>query len=77
MGRPARLHLEAETGLGRGGASAGDWPTLLDTAARADGGEPGAQGWARAVHTVAHEIVSRIGARVPRAYTGDTALDAR
>lgn len=36
VGRPARLHLEAETGLGRGGATAGDWPALVDTAARAE-----------------------------------------
>ncbi|MFG2827462.1 alanine racemase C-terminal domain-containing protein [Streptomyces sp. NPDC048434] len=42
-----------------------------------DRGEPGAQDWARAAHTIAHEIVSRIGARVPRAYTGGTTVDAR
>lgn len=36
VGRPARLHLEVETGLGRGGACPGDWPGLLDTAARAE-----------------------------------------
>ncbi|HEU4676570.1 MAG TPA: alanine racemase, partial [Motilibacteraceae bacterium] len=34
VGHPARLHLEADTGLSRGGATAGDWPALL-AAARA------------------------------------------
>ncbi len=31
-GRPARLHLEADTGMGRGGAIEADWPALVDTA---------------------------------------------
>jgi alanine racemase len=33
-GRPARVHLKADTGLGRGGATAADWPSVL-AAARA------------------------------------------
>jgi alanine racemase len=31
-GRPARLHLKADTGLSRGGATAADWPSVLDEA---------------------------------------------
>jgi alanine racemase len=34
-GRPARLHLKADTGLSRGGAQPADWPDLLDDAAKA------------------------------------------
>ncbi|GIJ26178.1 alanine racemase [Micromonospora qiuiae] len=34
-GRPARLHLKIDTGLSRGGATAADWPALLDAAAKA------------------------------------------
>jgi alanine racemase len=33
-------------------------------------GEPTAEDWARAAGTIAYEIVTRIGARVPRAYLG-------
>lgn len=38
-GRPARLHLEADTGMGRGGAIAADWPGLVAAAlaAQAEG----------------------------------------
>jgi alanine racemase len=38
-GKPARLHLEADTGMGRGGATAADWPGLVRAAlaAEADG----------------------------------------
>jgi alanine racemase len=32
-GRPARVHLKADTGLGRAGAAAADWPALCDAAA--------------------------------------------
>lgn len=35
VGRPARLHLKVDTGLGRAGATPADWPHLLDAAARA------------------------------------------
>ncbi|WP_344863137.1 alanine racemase [Planomonospora alba] len=31
-GRPARVHLKIDTGNGRGGATAADWPALLDRA---------------------------------------------
>ncbi|MFI8102333.1 alanine racemase [Streptomyces sp. NPDC086023] len=33
-----------------------------------DGGEPTAEDWAQAAGTIAYEIVTRIGARVPRVY---------
>src|SRR4051812_38801510 len=33
--RPARVHLKLDTGLGRGGASAAEWPALLENAAKA------------------------------------------
>jgi len=35
-------------------------------------GEPRAQDWADAVGTIHYEIVTRIGARVPRVYVGGT-----
>ncbi len=37
--RPARAHLKLDTGLGRGGATAAEWPVLLEAAAKsqADG----------------------------------------
>jgi alanine racemase len=31
-GRPARVHLKVDTGLGRGGATVADWPDLVDAA---------------------------------------------
>lgn len=31
-GRPARVHLEADTGMSRGGGTAADWPGLVDSA---------------------------------------------
>jgi alanine racemase len=34
-GRPARLHLKADTGMSRGGATAADWPRVLDAALEA------------------------------------------
>lgn len=39
VGRPARLHLKVDTGLGRGGAHPADWAELVDAAlaAQADG----------------------------------------
>ncbi|MFF5975827.1 alanine racemase [Streptomyces sp. NPDC012769] len=36
-----------------------------------DRGEPTAQDWAEAADTIAYEIVTRIGARVPRVYVGE------
>jgi alanine racemase len=35
-GRPARLHLKADTGLSRGGATATDWPSVVAAALRAE-----------------------------------------
>ncbi|MGW0657920.1 alanine racemase [Streptodolium elevatio] len=35
-----------------------------------DGGEPTAEDWAQAAGTIAYEIVTRIGSRVPRVYLG-------
>lgn len=46
---------------------AGDEVVLFGTGA---GGEPTAQEWADATGTIAYEIVSRVGARVPRSYVG-------
>jgi alanine racemase len=37
-------------------------------------GEPTAQDWAEATGTIAYEIVTRIGARVPRHYVGEEAV---
>jgi alanine racemase len=34
-GQPARLHLKADTGLSRGGATAADWPSVVEAALRA------------------------------------------
>jgi alanine racemase len=35
-GRRARVHLKADTGLSRGGATVADWPSVLETARRAE-----------------------------------------
>lgn len=42
-----------------------------------DHGEPGAEDWARAAGTLSYEIVTRIGARVPRTYTDGSSPDER
>jgi alanine racemase len=34
-GRPARVHLKVDSGLGRGGAAPADWPALVEAAAKA------------------------------------------
>ncbi len=47
--RPARLHLKADTGMSRGGATAADWPGLIDTALAAQ-----AAGQARIVGVWSH-----------------------
>jgi alanine racemase len=36
-------------------------------------GEPTAEDWARATGTISYEIITRIGARTPRVYTGGAA----
>lgn len=35
-GTPARVHLKVDTGLSRAGAGPGDWPALVDAAAKAE-----------------------------------------
>jgi alanine racemase len=47
--------------------SAGDEVVLFGPG---DRGEPTAEDWARALDTIAYEIVTRIGPRVPRTYLG-------
>ena len=51
----------------RSGARAGDPVTLFGTG---ESGEPTAQDWAQATETISYEVISRIGARVPRIYVG-------
>jgi alanine racemase len=51
-GRTARLHLKIDTGLGRGGAAAADWPALIDAALRvqADGAATVVGIWSHLAH---------------------------
>ncbi|HET7312254.1 MAG TPA: alanine racemase [Mycobacteriales bacterium] len=51
-------------------ATAGDEVVLFGPG---DNGEPTAEDWAAAIGTINYEIVTRIGARVPRRYVGATA----
>ncbi|MFI7618571.1 alanine racemase [Nonomuraea terrae] len=51
--------------LGDDELSAGDEVVLFGPG---DGGEPTAQEWADSLGTITHEIVTRIGSRVPRVY---------
>lgn len=53
--------------LGDDVAAAGDEALLFGPG---DRGEPTAQDWAEALGTISYEIVTRIGIRVPRVYTG-------
>ncbi|SNT57080.1 alanine racemase [Actinacidiphila glaucinigra] len=53
--------------LGGDSADAGDEAVLFGPG---DRGEPTAEDWARAAGTIAYEIVTRIGTRVPRVYVG-------
>ncbi|GCD95488.1 alanine racemase [Embleya hyalina] len=53
--------------LGDDEASAGDEAILFGPG---DRGEPTAEDWAAAIGTISYEIVTRIGARVPRIHTG-------
>ncbi|WP_137119847.1 alanine racemase [Segeticoccus rhizosphaerae] len=50
-------------------AGAGDEAVLFGTGTH---GEPTAEDWARATDTIAYEIVTRVGARVPRIHVGAT-----
>jgi alanine racemase len=54
--------------LGGDSAEVGDLAVLFGPG---DHGEPTAEDWARAAGTISYEIVTRIGARVPRRYVGD------
>ncbi|RST01209.1 MULTISPECIES: alanine racemase [Streptomyces] len=54
--------------LGEDLAEAGDEAVIFGDAER---GEPTAEDWAQAAGTIAYEIVTRIGGRVPRVYLGD------
>jgi alanine racemase len=60
--------------LGGDAAEPGDEAVLFGPG---EDGEPTAEDWARASGTIAYEIVTRIGARVPRVYVGDAGGDAR
>ncbi len=53
--------------LGGDTARAGDPAVLFGSG---EHGEPTAEDWARACGTIAYEIVTRVGSRVPRHYTG-------
>ncbi|MDX6312039.1 MAG: alanine racemase [Streptomyces sp.] len=53
--------------LGGDAATVGDEALLFGPG---DQGEPTAEDWARAAGTIAYEIVTRIGTRVPRVYVG-------
>jgi alanine racemase len=55
-GRVARLHLKADTGLSRGGATAGDWSELCEAAAKAE-----ADGSVRTVAVWSHFASSEQG----------------
>ncbi|MEV6315888.1 alanine racemase [Streptomyces sp. NPDC051776] len=54
--------------LGGDSAEVGDEAVLFGPG---DRGEPTAEDWARAAGTIAYEIVTRIGSRVPRVYVGE------
>lgn len=49
--------------------TAGDTVVLFGAG---DDGEPTAEDWARAAGTISYEIVTRVGARLPRVYVGGT-----
>lgn len=53
--------------IGEASAAAGDRVVLFGPG---DDGEPTAQDWAEAVGTINYEIVTRVGARVPREHIG-------
>ncbi|MCZ2523890.1 alanine racemase [Streptomyces sp. HB2AG] len=58
--------------LGGDTAGAGERAVLFGPG---DAGEPTAEDWARAAGTIAYEIVTRIGRRVPRVYLGEIPAD--
>jgi alanine racemase len=55
-GRTARLHLKADTGLSRGGATPADWPDLCEAAAKAQ-----ADGSVAVVAVWSHFVSSELG----------------
>jgi alanine racemase len=59
-GRTARLHLKADTGLSRGGATADDWPDLCEAAAKAQ-----AEGTVTVVGVWSHFASSELGPEHP------------
>ncbi|MFJ9414737.1 alanine racemase [Streptomyces sp. NPDC101227] len=59
--------------LGGDSAQPGDTAVLFGPG---DRGEPIAEDWARAAGTIGYEIVTRIGARVPRVYVDSDVADA-
>jgi alanine racemase len=62
-GRVARVHLKIDTGLARGGATAADWPALLEAAAKAqaDGAVEVVGAWSHFVYADApgHPTIDR------------------
>jgi alanine racemase len=71
-GRVCMDQVVLDLGPDGAGAAAGELATVFGDGA--DGG-PTAEDWARAAGTISYEIVSRIGARVPRRYLGRAADD--
>ncbi len=80
-GRPARLHLKVDTGLTRNGVQPGDWPDLLDAAAKAeaDGAAQVVAVWSHLAHADAphHATLDRQAARLDAAWQAarDRGLD--
>ena len=71
-GRPARLHLKADTGLSRNGCQPGDWPDLLDAAEKgvAEGVAEVVGVWSHLAHADAphHPTLDRQAARLDEAW---------
>ncbi|MFE7121659.1 alanine racemase C-terminal domain-containing protein, partial [Streptomyces sp. NPDC057654] len=55
--------------LGGDDAAVGDEVVLFGPG---DRGEPTAEDWALATNTIGYEVVTRISARVPRVYVGES-----
>ncbi len=70
-GRTARLHLKADTGLSRGGATASDWPDLCEAAAKAQ-----AEGSVQVVGVWSHFASSELGPTHPTNVAQKQAFDA-
>ncbi|MER5935623.1 alanine racemase [Streptomyces sp. NPDC002054] len=64
-GRVAMDQFVVDLGAGEHGVRAGDEAVLFGPG---EHGEPTAEDWAQAADTIAYEIVTRIGGRVPRVY---------